>query len=272
MRMNFNNILDSYDKYLSSQWLSKNSQQSYIQDVRTFLKFIKQYNLRSLKSISPSIIADFIGDCLPSTHNKRLSSLKNFFSFCEARSIINFNPTEQFKSLPVKRKHRTVTSVVTNLIRQQKASNFLELRNKLIISLLYTCGIRVSELSKIKLSDIVEEGIVCNSEDAYSRVVPISSLTFEEIQEYLVHLKKFSNSPIYLFPSMKNDMLSRKSIWRIVKDAGQKRGVNLSPTILRNSFCSNYLQYRSESEDLAYLQKILGLRDIQSTKVILKHV
>ena len=189
-----NDYLDSFlDSIWSEQGLSKNTLISYEHDIKSFLLFLHK-NKISLVSTEHSDINSFISDRfskgISSRSNMRLiSSLKKFYLFLVSRNIIKKNPTEDIesprnvKSLP----HTIDTESVDRLLNAPDTKNRFGSRDKAMLEILYACGLRVSELVTLKLSQVVMESnfLRVMGKGNKERIIPINDYALAFLKKYI---------------------------------------------------------------------------------------
>ena len=273
-----NDYLNSFlDSIWSEQGLSKNTLISYEHDIKSFLLFLHK-NKISLVSTDYSDINSFISDRfskgISSRSNMRLiSSLKKFYLFLVSRNIIKKNPTEDIespknvKSLP----HTIDTESVDRLLNAPDTKNRFGSRDKAMLEILYACGLRVSELVTLKLSQVVMESnfLRVMGKGNKERIIPINDYALAFLKTYIENHrsdftgKKKSDS---LFLSNRGSEMTRHSFWHILKKYSKKVGINshLSPHTLRHAFATHMI---NNGADLRVVQLLLGHSDLSTTQL-----
>jgi len=273
-----NDYLDSFlDSIWSEQGLSKNTLISYEHDIKSFLLFLHK-NKISLTSTEHSDINSFISDRfskgISSRSNMRLiSSLKKFYLFLVSRNIIKKNPTEDIesprnvKSLP----HTIDAESVDRLLNAPDTKNRFGSRDKAMLEILYACGLRVSELVTLKLSQVVMESnfLRVMGKGNKERIIPINDYALAFLKKYIENHrpdftgKKKSDS---LFLSNRGSEMTRHSFWHILKKYSKKVGINshLSPHTLRHAFATHMI---NNGADLRVVQLLLGHSDLSTTQL-----
>ena len=273
-----NDYLDSFlDSIWSEQGLSKNTLISYEHDIKSFLLFLHK-NKISLVSTDYSDINSFISDRfskgISSRSNMRLiSSLKKFYLFLVSRNIIKKNPTEDIespknvKSLP----HTIDTESVDRLLNAPDTKNRFGSRDKAMLEILYACGLRVSELVTLKLSQVVMESnfLRVMGKGNKERIIPINDYALAFLKKYIENYRsdftrqKKSDS---LFLSNRGSEMTRHSFWHILKKYSKKVGINshLSPHTLRHAFATHMI---NNGADLRVVQLLLGHSDLSTTQL-----
>ena len=273
-----NDYLDSFlDSIWSEQGLSKNTLISYEHDIKSFLLFLHK-NKISLVSTEHSDINSFISDRfskgISSRSNMRLiSSLKKFYLFLVSRNIIKKNPTEDIesprnvKSLP----HTIDTESVDRLLNAPDTKNRFGSRDKAMLEILYACGLRVSELVTLKLSQVVMESnfLRVMGKGNKERIIPINDYALAFLKIYIEnHRSDFTRQKKSdsLFLSNRGSEMTRHSFWHILKKYSKKVGINshLSPHTLRHAFATHMI---NNGADLRVVQLLLGHSDLSTTQL-----
>jgi integrase/recombinase XerD len=273
-----NDYLDSFlDSIWSEQGLSKNTLISYEHDIKSFLLFLHK-NKISLVSVEHSDINSFISDRfskgISSRSNMRLiSSLKKFYLFLVSRNIIKKNPSEDIesprnvKSLP----HTIDTESVDRLLNAPDTKNRFGSRDKAMLEILYACGLRVSELVTLKLSQVVMESnfLRVMGKGNKERIIPINDYALAFLKIYVEnHRSDFTRQKKSdsLFLSNRGSEMTRHSFWHILKKYSKKVGINshLSPHTLRHAFATHMI---NNGADLRVVQLLLGHSDLSTTQL-----
>ncbi len=275
-----NQFVDEYLTILKFEKnLSDNTVNSYANDIKKFLRYAEDHKITDLNDISSKFIAEYFNIQrklgIDSTTSARyLSSIKGFFKFLFKNQYVEKNPTEKLSSARKSKKLPTVLSFneVEKILDAPSTDDKLGLRNKALLELFYSCGLRVSELINTKISDLFfsEEVIRVFGKGSKERVVPIGSSAIKWITEYLKKsrplLEKKIRSQNFVFLNSRGGKLSRMGVWKIVdryaKEAGIDRDVH--PHIFRHSFATHLLE---GGADLRAVQEMLGHSDISTTQV-----
>jgi len=275
-------LLDFHDKIndyanhlLLERNLSKNSIDSYIYDIK---KFVEYASKKKDIEIDEQFINEYILNCAlndlnPASISRYLSSLKSFFNFLFDEKIIDRNPTQNiegpriFRSLPI---YLTVEEV--NKLLSFSITSSSELRDKAILELMYSSGLRVSEVIDLKLSnvDFEESFLLISGKGNKERLVPFGERAYHLLWEYIYNVRKF-----YVKPKTTNNVflnvrlgtkLSRMGIWKILKKYTSMQNIqkNIKPHTLRHSFATHLL---ANGADLRTVQELLGHSDISTTTI-----
>ncbi len=259
--------------------LSGNTVSSYKNDITSLLSFLEALSITDPSQVSKKELNSFFSSLnktgLSSNSAARYySSIKGFFRYLFAQNYIKENPMEKVSSPKLKKGLPLVLSIneVDSILSRPDTSDVLGLRDKALLELLYACGVRVSELLGLKVSDLFfnEEMIRVFGKGSKERLVPIGSSAIKWITEYLIKsrpmLEKKHKSENFLFLNKRGTKLSRMGIWKIVdkyvKDAGIKKEVH--PHTFRHSFATHLLE---GGADLRAVQEMLGHADISTTQI-----
>jgi integrase/recombinase XerD len=274
-------MIDPLKRFLNfltvEKGLAKNTLEAYERDLRKFKDRLEQTGT-SITAFSRKDIASFI-DSLRDTGHKTstlaryVASIRGFSKFLLMEKIIDEDPVENF-STPKGWKHIPKImgfSEVTDLLKRP-AGTKLSLRDRAILEIIYSSGLRVSEVSTIKLQDIhFEAGFLSvKGKGSKERVVPVNLKTLETLKEYIdtsrTALLKNRHSP-YLFIARGGKPLTRQRLWQLVKLYSSGLSIDISPHTLRHCFASHLLD---GGADLRALQKMLGHTDISTTQIYTK--
>jgi integrase/recombinase XerD len=271
-------LLESFFTYLSvEKGLSKNTLTSYAADLKRYTLFLKERE-KDIASALRSDIIDFnealrnAGYSLPSIC-RYLSSIKAVYKYLLIENILDIDPSDnihmpkKWERLP---KALSISEVMDLL--QASFSEKTILRDSAMLELLYSSGLRVSELVKIKLGDIhFDAGFVrIMGKGAKERVVPVNTRALEKVKRYMEEerpetLKK-RQSP-YLFVTRIGKPMSRQRFWQTLKAIGKQTGLEISPHTIRHCFATHLLE---GGADLRSVQKMLGHSDISTTQIYTK--
>lgn len=273
-------LLRNFLTYLSvEKGLSKNTIESYSIDLKKFQDFLSLKN-KNFASFTRADVVDFIetlrnkGYSISSTC-RFISSIKSLCKYLIIENVIKEDPSENLQT--PKRWERLPKSLTVSEVR-----SFLELdtpidkpimmRDSVMLELLYSSGLRVSELVSLKVEDInLEAGFIrVLGKGSKERVVPVNIRAIGRLRNYLNKarqeiLKKRQSS--YLFVTGRGRSLTRQRFWQTIKTLGRKKGIDLSPHTLRHSFATHLLE---GGADLRSVQKMLGHSDISTTQIYTK--
>ena len=271
-------LLERFFTYLSvEKGLSKNTLSSYAADLKRYTLFLKERE----KDISSALRSDIV-DFNEALRNKGysissicryLSSIKALYKYLLIESILDYDPSgnihlpKKWERLP---KALSISEVMALL--QTSFSGKTILRDSAMLELLYSSGLRVSELVKIKLGDIhFDAGFVrIMGKGDKERVVPVNMRALEKAKQYMEEERPATlgkrQSP-YLFVTRRGKPMSRQRFWQTLKAIGQKAGLEISPHTIRHCFATHLLE---GGADLRSVQKMLGHSDISTTQIYTK--
>ncbi|MGD9930417.1 MAG: site-specific tyrosine recombinase XerD [Mangrovibacterium sp.] len=260
--------------------LSQNSIAAYINDINKLMAFLDE----SFKRLTPEKVRinhlrsfiEYINDrgVSPRTQARTISGIKSFFKYLLMEGKINSDPTTLLESPKIGRKLPDVLTMEeidliidgVDLVKPEGQ------RNKAMLETLYSCGLRVSELVNLKVTNLFfDQGFIkVEGKSEKERLVPVSSKAIEEITRYLhgyrKTLKISPESENILFLNRRGKKLSRVMIFTIIKNLAEKVGLNkkISPHTFRHSFATHLI---SGGADLRAVQEMLGHESILTTEI-----
>ena len=278
--MKWNQALHDYQHYLNlERGLSKNSISNYVLDVEKLILFLESHQIVETPiNIDKSTVQQFIYELAknvnPRSQARVISGLKSFFNYLVFEDYRQDNPMELIESPKVGRKlPDTLSEVEINtLIGAIDLSKPEGERNRAILETLYGCGLRVSELLDLKLSDLYfeEDFIKVTGKGDKQRFVPISEINKKYIniyrKEIRSHMTIKKGAEDILFLNRRGNKLTRAMIFTIIKQLAQDIGLkkSISPHTFRHSFATHLLQ---NGADLRAIQQMLGHESITTTEV-----
>lgn len=278
--MKWNHAIKDYKLYLKiERGLSQNSINNYELDVKKLIVFLEDSNI----SISPiKIESDTIQEFIykiakevnARTQSRIISGLRSFFDYLIFEDYRVSNPLELIESPKIGRKLPDTLSIddIDKIVAVIDLSKPQGERNKAIIETLYSCGLRVSELTNLKLSDLFfDEGFIkVTGKGDKQRFVPIGTHTQKIINIYTKqirpHIKVIKEFEDTVFLNRRGKQLTRAMIFTIVKQLTEKAGINktISPHTFRHSFATHLLE---NGADLRAIQLMLGHESITTTEI-----
>jgi integrase/recombinase XerD len=278
--MKWNNALKDYNLYLRiERGLSLNSLDSYSRDVKKLISFLELNELPiSPLDIDSDTIQRFIYDASKSlragSQARLISGLRSFFDYLIFEEYRKTNPTDLIESPKLGRKLPDTLSVddIDIIIASIDLSKPQGERNRTIIETLYSCGLRVTELITLQISDLFfEEGFIrVIGKGDKQRFVPINIQTQKYITFYLndirSHITVQKGYEDTLFLNRRGKQLTRVMIFTIVKNLAIKSGIkkSISPHTFRHSFATHLLE---RGADLRAIQQMLGHESITTTEI-----
>ena len=278
--MKWLNILKDYQFYLKiEKGLAKNSIDSYSRDVKKLIYYLEENNIVATPiTITNDDIQQFIYTTAKSinarSQSRLISGLRNFFDYLVFEDYRKNNPTDLIESPKIGRKLPDTLSLeeIDLLINAIDLSEPQGERNRTILETLYSCGLRVSELINLKLSDLFfEEGFIrVLGKGNKERFVPINTQTQKYILFYIntirVHLNIHKKYEDTIFLNRRGKILTRVMIFTIIKNLAVKTGIKkkISPHTFRHSFATHLLE---RGADLRAIQQMLGHESITTTEI-----
>ena len=280
MNINKNIINNFLDDLLNQRHFSKNTIRAYKNDLFEFSDYLYDYsNCFDIKSIELVVIQSYIQKLFKSkidekTIHRKISSIKSFFKYLSFNKIIKNNISDFIQLPKTSKKLPYLLSLkeVTNLMKLPDLTSYNGIRDKSILEILYSTGVRISELAKIKLIDInfTKKIIKVTGKGSKERYVILGNQAFKALNNYIfIRSKlKFSSSK-YLYPQIKKSSttyISDKTLFNIVKKYLKLISVNekLSPHSIRHSFATHLLE---NGADLISVKDMLGHEDLISTQI-----
>lgn len=278
--MNWDSYIKQYQSYLKiERALSANSVENYTYDILKLIDFLEENKVSiSPVAISSDILQQFIyevaKDVQTRSQTRIISGLKSFFNYLIFEGYRTDNPLELIESPRLGRKLPDTLSVseIDQLIFAIDLSKPEGERNRAILETLYGCGLRVSELVALKISDIFpEEGFLkVTGKGNKQRFVPLAPVTLKFINLYCTtirsHLSKQKNQEDVLFLNRRGRQLTRAMIFTIIKQLSVAIGLQktISPHTFRHSFATHLLE---NGADLRSIQMMLGHESITTTEI-----
>ena len=278
--MNWSQSIQDFSNYLKlERGLSANSVSSYVLDLKKLVNYLNEHDIKSTPiKIKPITIQVFIYDAAKvlsaRSQSRLISALRGFFDYLVFEDYRDSNPLALIESPKIGRKLPDTLSIeeIDTLIATIDLSKPQGERNRAIIETLYSCGLRVSELTNLKISDLFfDEGFIkVTGKGNKQRFVPISPSTQKYINLYKTEIRP--HIPIVeayrdtLFLNRRGKQLTRAMIFTIVKQLVETAGINktISPHTFRHSFATHLLE---NGADLRAIQLMLGHESITTTEI-----
>lgn len=279
--MTWENAIESYKTYLIlEKSLSSNSVEAYLNDINKLSRFCEEkHQVHTPDGVTYEILKDYliyVGEIGVSnrTQARCISSIRSFFKFLVFDGKLENNPTKSLEAPKIGRKLPNILTVdeidaMLNAVEMYKPEGQ---RNKAIIEMLYSCGLRVSELISIKLSNInFRQGTVkIEGKGNKERIIPLSKNAKTEVKQYLKVYRDYlditKDCEDILFLNKRGASLSRVMVFNIIKHLAKRAGIkkNVSPHTFRHSFASHLV---SGGADLRAVQDMLGHESILTTEI-----
>ena len=270
-------LIQQFANYIRvEKGLAANTVKSYSRDLVDFARFAEDRRLDSLLDATRLDIAEYLAHLRQrglssSTVDRKTDSIRSFYRFLLAERSITEDPTRLIESSRSWSKLPSVLSIeeVQSLLDQPDTSKPLGLRNKMILEVMYATGLRVSELTELRITDINPEVgyIRCLGKGNKERVVPIGSEALAAVKEYVDSGRPLLNpKDDYLLVNYRGGKLTRDGVLKIIRKIAKSAGIkkNISPHTLRHCFATHLLE---RGADLRSLQEMLGHADIATTQI-----
>lgn len=258
--------------------LADNTLAAYKRDLRKFLKYLKEKEIKGMGEVSKDTLSAYIyyirkkGDA-PATVARQIASIKGFFRFLYIEKIIAADPSLLLETPRLAQKLPQVLSEeeVDNLLKGMDSGKPADLRDKAMLELLYATGMRVSELVNLNMVQIdLEMAYVrCLGKGDKERIIPLGSVSVQAVKEYLSSarpklLKNSSEKAVFV--NHQGKRLTRQGFWKIIKSQARSRGIrkDITPHTLRHSFATHLL---GNGADLRSVQELLGHADVSTTQI-----
>jgi integrase/recombinase XerD len=280
--MSWNSIVNGFNAYLKiERSLSDNTVESYLRDVSKLEIFFTKNSLKKIswENIEIENLQEFLSHIhdlglSANSQSRIISSLKTFFKYLTIEELRSNNPAELLETPKTGRKLPDTLSVeeinllIAAIDRTAKEGE----RNIAIIEVLYGCGLRVSELINLKISEIFwDEGFIrVIGKGSKQRLVPLGSIAVKHLKIYLneirIHAKIKPGSEDIVFLNRRGNHLTRVMIFTIIKQLAIKAEIkkNISPHTLRHSFATHLVE---GGADLRAVQEMLGHESITTTEI-----
>jgi integrase/recombinase XerC len=271
-------MITSFLEYLVlERKYSKHTVTAYRKDITSFFEFcVVEYEAKNLKDINYSQIRSWIVKLVDegisnNSINRKVSSLKSFYKFLQKTEQIKSNPLTKHKSLKVAKKvqvpftSKEINEVINNL---EFEGDFKSLRNKLIVELFYSTGMRRAELVNLKITSInfQSKTVKVLGKRNKERLIPLIPSVLKTVEEYLIFKNEIVVDNDYLFITEKGKKIYETLVYRVINNyfSNVSTKVKKSPHILRHSFATHLL---NQGADLNSVKELLGHSSLASTQV-----
>ena len=279
--MTWNEAIENYANYLRFEKnASENTIEAYVSDLQKLQNFAEQ-NLASVTPITISYehLQEFLYQVSKINYSERtqarwISSIKGFFSFLLEDELREDNPSALLETpkLGLYLPDTLSLEEIEKLISATEENTDLAKRNRCMIEVLYGCGLRVSELTELQISNInfKENYLKIQGKGDKVRFVPLADYTVDFIKDYINNIRsKQKINPKHsdiLFLNSRGAQISRQMVFLIIKEIVRKAGIqkNISPHTFRHSFATHLLQ---NGADLRFIQEMLGHSSITTTEI-----
>jgi integrase/recombinase XerD len=269
---------EAFDDYLKvEKGLSANSLLSYQQDLKKYVSYLENRGISEPLKITPKDISEFLFSLRNRvsiiTIARILSTIKSFHKFLVREKITANDPANFLETPKVEKKIPSFLNLeeIQKILKVPNLKNCQGIRDRAILELMYATGLRVSEVSYLRNSDInLDLGFIkCKGKGSKERIVPLGKIAQHFLQRYIQEsrpklLGKGVNQ--YLFLAQGARRLSRQSIWKMIKKAVKIAAIRkkVTPHTLRHSFATHLLE---RGADLRSVQEMLGHSSIITTQI-----
>ena len=258
--------------------VSNHTMDAYKRDINQYLMYLDDLDIKTLSDVKSTHIRDYIrilsdGGMAPASISRIISSIRTYYRFLSSENILDENPVLLINNPKLPKKLPDVLSEkeISLIINAIKESSQFYQRDKAIIELLYSCGIRVTELCNLELSNLfIDEDLIrVMGKGNKERLLPLGIRSKKYLDDYIKHsrnshIKKSGSS--FVFVSRNGNQLTRAMINIILNKWTQVSGLkkSVSPHKLRHSFATHLLE---GGADLRFVQALLGHSDISTTQI-----
>ena len=273
------NICDFIEYLHEKKNVSHNTEISYQRDLKKLEEYLYGCGIEKLENVRETDLQRYISErkkenYASATVSRNIASIRAFFQYLLRVGIIKEDPSENLKPPKVERKIPQILSVqeVDSLMSMPNTNTAKGMRDKAMLEMLYATGMRVSELLRLKVSDLnLQFGyVICHGEE-HERIIPIGNTCREILEQYMqasrgALIKNKEESA--LFTNCSGKAMSRQGFWKILKGYAAAAGIHhdITPHTLRHSFAVHMLQ---NGADVKSVQELLGHADISSTQMYL---
>lgn len=276
--MQRNSPVDKYKRYLLlERGLSSNTIDAYMTDLQKLIDFAETRNL-SFTEMKLQHLEEFLAELHDNGIKARsvariISGIKSFFHYLVLDGFIEENPGLLLEAPKIGLKLPVVLSVeeIDCLLDRIDVSTAEGARNYAIIETLYSCGLRVSELTNLRFSDLFfDEGFIrVQGKGSKQRLVPISETAIQKIKNYLLHRNQqrvIKGSEDVVFLSSRGTAISRVTVFYYIRQYAEAAGISkeISPHVFRHSFATHLLE---RGANIRVIQEMLGHEKITTTEI-----
>lgn len=280
-RTDWHSAINGFRNYLTlERGLSRNSVQAYIRDIEQFSSFAEQSEeIAKPEDISLDTVEHFMGHLYDrglarNSQARMLSGVRSFCKYLRLEGLMEGDPVELVESPRAQRKLPDVLSVeeISRLIDSVDLSRREGVRNKAMLETMYSCGLRVTELVELKLSqvDLIDGQVRVIGKGNKERIVPIGTAAINAIDDYLSHYRSNLEPQVghedTLFLGRQGRGMSRQMAFTMIRRLAIQAGIrkNVSPHTFRHSFATHLVE---AGADLRAVQMMLGHAQIATTEI-----
>jgi len=263
-------VIGEYLEYLElEKGLAQNTIDAYRRDLEDFADNIETDNLNNVGRVMINSFVRTLRErkLAPTSVIRKVASLRGFFKWAVSTGIIEKNPASTLEQPKVPKRLPKVISLKE--IEEMLHNNLSPLEH-VIMELLYSCGLRVSELVNLKISDIdlSSKYVRCFGKGSKERIIPIGNTARDIVKSYLSNrdflIKKYNLNTKKLLILDNGRFVNRQDVYNFIHNQGKKINKNISPHTLRHSFATHLLE---NGADLRIVQELLGHSDVSTTQL-----
>lgn len=263
-------ILSEYLDYLEiEKGLAENTLEAYRRDLNDFFNFCGDTDVDNIQRTKINSYVRNLHEMKysPTSIMRKIASLRGFFKWTCVNEITRTNPALTLEQPKIPQKLPKVLTIeeINNLLNQD-----LSKLHSVITELLYGCGLRVSELVNLKITDydLKSKFLECTGKGSKDRIVPLGKKAVQAIKNFLPErdylLKKFNLQTKFLLVNEKGKKVTRQEIYTFIHEQGKKLHKSISPHTLRHSFATHLLE---NGADLRVVQELLGHSNVSTTQL-----
>ena len=267
-------ILKFIEELIYEKNYSEKTTNGYLKDLDLFLEYLNEHNIKNYKSVEYQDIRLYINylydlNYSNKTISRHISALRSFFKYLKTNDIINNNPCLLISNPKIEKKlPKYLNFEETEKLLNAFDNSYIGIRNSVILEMLYSTGIRVSELTNINVSDISNKTIKITGKGNKERIVYFGTRCKKLLDEYFKesYYKLNINNLDYLFLSKTGKKINDREIRSIIDVAAKVAGIKMkiSPHVLRHTFATHML---GEGADLRSVQELLGHENLSTTQI-----
>lgn len=266
-----NENLENYRNYLKyERAYSDNTVGAYMNDLNKYEEFLKKDILESDTEDLEKYLK-YIKNLESTTVAHKITSIKSYFNYNIKRGIVSVNPADKvFRPKLTKHLPEYLTEEEVGKLLDVEVKSPYDYRNKTILELLYSSGIRISELVNIKTPNYDSEECLIRimGKGSKERIVPLGDYAVNIMNDYMNNYRPLINKKHtdYVFINNRGDKISRQFIFKVIKKEALKKGIkkDISPHTLRHTFATHLLK---NGADLRIIQELLGHENISTTQI-----
>lgn len=269
--------------YLSEEKKSsQNTCVSYRRDLLQMVEYLQGQGIYELSKVTKTSLNSFMlhlekeGKAV-ATVSRVLASIKAFFGYASKIQLVKINPADTIKAPKIQKKMPAILTVeeVGRLLKQPSDKNAKEIRDRAMLEMLYATGIRVSELTHLRVADVnIEIGFITCKDQHKERNIPFGKPAKQALVHYLEKARPIllkGNESEWLFTNCSGQAMSRQGFWKIVKFYGKTAKIDkdITPHTLRHSFAAHLIR---GGADIHAVQTMMGHSDMSTTQLYTTYI